>query len=290
MESILILVTAFNPLARFDPLLKCLQEYSHLPLDAHVVLYVDNDHSEDVRDLKDLIEANVCQKLKVEVQVAEPQFKDYYLCWAHKDLLRLAVSQKAYDYYLYSENDMLFTTDHFRYWRTYKNILKELNLEPSFCRYEQQGDLKIPFDNYHKLNLTDLTFDVWHDIPHKASIYITPTDPNFLGFILLANPYSGMMILDQEQAEEYIGSVSSHAELSHRLTGFRNWPIADRSSMGLAFEGLDDGQDHRRVVPLVRHNDSVVIADVGLIRHIDTKYSKPLMKQSELITTETMFV
>lgn len=290
MTKTLILVTAHNPLARFDPLMRCLKEYAGLPGDKFVVLYVDYDHRDDVYDLEELLEANLFEGLKVEIQIAGPEFKDYYLCWAHKDLLRLSVVQEAYDYYIYSENDMLFTRKHFDYWFRYKDKLKKLNLEPSFCRFERQGDLKIPFDNYKRYNLTELTEDVWHDIPHKASVYLTPEDDNFIGFILLGNPYSGMMILDQDQAAEYIASPSAHINISHMLTGHRNWPVADRSSMGLAFENLKDGQDHRRVVPLVKREGKVVIADEGLIQHLDTKYSKDLVKKSDCITTENMFV
>ena len=290
MTKTLILITAHNPLSRFDTLLRCLKEYEKFPGENFVVIYVDYEHKDDVYDLEELLEANTHERLKIEVQVAGPEFKDYYLCWAHKDLLRLSVAQKAYDYYIYSENDMLFTREHFTYWLDYKDKLKELNLEPSFCRFEEHGKLKIPFDNYKKYNLTEITENVWHDIPHKATVYLTPKDSRFIGFVLLGNPYSGMMALDQEQAEEYIMSPSSHINTSHMLTGHRNWPVADRSSMGLAFQNLDEGQDHRRVVPLVKKNGKVAIADVGLIQHLDTKYSDPLVKDPDFITTETMFV
>jgi hypothetical protein len=289
MTETLILITAHNPLSRFDPLLKCLKEYAKFSGNKTVVIYVDYEHKDDVYDFEELLEANTTQDLRIEVQIAGPEYKGYSLCWAHKDLLRLSVVQEAYDYYIYSENDMLFTREHFDYWLNYKDSLKELNLEPSFCRYELQGDLKIPFDNYKKWNLTEITEDVWHDIPHKATVYLTPTDPKFLGFILLGNPYSGMMVLDKEQAEEYIASPSSHIQISHMLTGHRNWPVADRASMGLAFENLNDGQDHRRVVPIVKKDSKIVIAEEGLIRHLDTKYSDELIKKAELITTENMF-
>tara|TARA_B100000902_G_C27211831_1_gene864817 strand:- start:307 stop:1179 length:873 start_codon:yes stop_codon:yes gene_type:complete len=290
MKKLLILVTAHDPLSRFDPLLKCLKEYAQFPVQTTVVIYIDYEHMRDQEALRDLIEANVCEKLDIELVTAPANYKGYHLCWAHKNLLRLAVTQSTYDYYMYSENDMLFTLDNFNYWLENKDALKELNLEPSFCRYELNDDLKIPFDNYKRYNLTELTENVWHDIPHKAKVYLTPTHEKYLGFVLLGNPYSGMMILDQEMAEEYIASVSSHPELSHRMVGHRNWPIADRSSMGTAFENLEDGQDHRRVVPLVHTGDWVTIADEGLIRHLDTKYSGTLLKQADCITTENMFV
>lgn len=290
MKKLLCLITAHNPLDRFDPLLRCLEEYEKFPCKTTVIIYIDYEHKDDCKTLEELIESHIDKSLDVVVSVAPKEYTGYYLCWAHKELLRVAVCEQAYDYYIYSENDMLFTPEHFDYWLSNKDFLKELNLEPSWCRYEEQGDLKIPFDNYKRYNLTEITEDVWYDIPHKASIYLTPRHEKFVGFILLGNPYSGMMILDQEQAEEYIGSISAHAEISHRLTGHRNWPIADRASMGLAFENLNDGQDHRRVVPIVKKNGSVVIADEGLIQHLDTKYSDVLIESKDLITTETMFV
>ena len=128
MEKLLILVTAHNPLSRFDPLLKCLKEYAKFPLDTTVVIYVDYEHLRDQGPLRELIDANVCDKLKIEIVSAPSNFTGYYLCWAHKNILRLAVTQNTYDYYMYTENDMLFTRDHLDYWLENKDLLKELNL------------------------------------------------------------------------------------------------------------------------------------------------------------------
>lgn len=191
---------------------------------------------------------------------------------------------------MYSENDMLFGSKQFVYWRDYKDLLKPLNLEPGFCRYEEYKGLDIPFDNYKKWDLYGLTPDVWGEIPYECGTILTPNDKNFLGFTSLGNPYAGLMILDQEDAEKYIKSESCHPQLSHRVVGKRNWPIADRSSMGLAFEGLKPNQEHRRVVPLIKCGDSVQIHPCGLVRHLDVKYSPALYEGSDTIHTGNMFL
>ena len=74
------------------------------------------------------------------------------------------------------------------------------------------------------------------------------------------------------------------------MVGKRNWPIADRSSMGLAFEGLKPNQEHRRVVPLIKSDDSVQIHPCGLVRHLDVRYSPALYEGSDTIHTENMFL
>ena len=63
MEKILILVTAHNPLSRFDPLLRCLKEYAKLPLDSTVVIYIDDEHASDSEDLK----SNKCKSSKSNI-------------------------------------------------------------------------------------------------------------------------------------------------------------------------------------------------------------------------------
>ena len=289
MKSIYITVTAHNPLDRIDTTLKVLKGYESIELEKEIDIFIDFDHRLDLDEFS-LIVASHTDFNRVGFVVAGEEYKGYDLCWAHKPSLIRRIRKKTHDFYMYSENDMLFTKKHFDYWYKHKDELKAHNLEPGFCRVECLGNKMIPFDNYRKWKLGGVTEFVWGDIPFKSEFIPKLFDEDIFGFTTLGNPYSGMMILDQEMAEEYIGSVSSHPELSHRMVGHRNWPIADRSSMGIAFENLEEGQDHRRVVPLVRKNGSVVIANEGLILHQDTKYSDTLLKQSDCITTENMFV
>jgi len=270
----LIFVTAHDPLSRFDALLKTLRGYEELPGKKDVFLYVDFGHKDAVEILKELVEANVCFN-SLTIVVAPESYEGYSLTWAHKALLREAVINKYYDFYIYSENDMVFTRDNFLYWFFYKDKLKQLNLEPGFCRYESYGSKLVPFDNHRVWSLNGATRDVWGTRPYYCETYLTPLD-DFIGFVSLGNPYMGMMILDQEMADQYVRSQSSDPINSFELTQFRCWPLADRSSMGLAFENLRPGQEHRRVVPVIKKDNCVQIAPCGLLEHCDTKYSKLL--------------
>jgi hypothetical protein len=60
--------------------------------------------------------------------------------------------------------------------------------------------------------------------------------------------------------------------------------------MGLAFEGLNPDQEHRRVVPVIFKNGVVTLADCGLVLHRDTKYSRALSENNDsMLTVNSMF-
>lgn len=285
----LVFVTAHNPLARFDALLKTLRGYEEIPGLKDVFIYIDHEHDSDKDILKDLIESNVTFN-SLHIVVASESWQGYSLTWAHKNLLREAVLNKYYDFYVYTENDMCFTSENFLYWFLYKDRLKKLNLEPGFCRYESYESLMVPFDNHKVWQLNKPTPDVWGTRPYQVESYLTPLDESFVGFVSLGNPYMGMMILDQEMAEKYVVSASSDPVKSFELTQFRCWPLADRSSMGLAFENLRPGQEHRRVVPVIKVDNSLQIAPCGLVEHCDTKYSRDLQdKLGRVLDLTEMF-
>jgi hypothetical protein len=274
-HKFLVLITAHNPLARFDALLKTLRGYEEIPGQIDVFIYIDYEHREDESILRELVNSNVSFN-SLSIVVASEAWQGFSLTWAHKGLLREAVLNNYYDFYVYTENDMCFTSENFIYWFLYKDRLKKLNLEPGFCRYETYKSKLVPFDNHKVWQLNRATSDVWGDRPYQVETYLTPLDDWFIGFASLGNPYMGMMILDQEMAERYVHSQSFDPVRSFELTQFRCWPLADRSSMGLAFENLRLGQEHRRVVPIVKVGDKVQIAPFGLIEHCDTKYSLEL--------------
>jgi len=288
MKSIYIAVTAHNPLSRVAQILEVLKGYTTLPLKVDVDFYIDSNHRHDLDEFS-LIVASHIKLNRIGFSVAPSFYTGFSLCWAHKPYFVKQVEEKNYDFYMYSEDDMKFTEQNFSYWLKYKNFLKQFNYEPGFCRFEKCKGRKIPFDNYRKWSLNGETKSVWGDVPYKCDFLLTPNDSEFIGFTTLGNPYNGMMILDQEQADEYIKSESMHPEKSHALTGKRNWPIADRSSMGTAFENLLPWQEHRRVVPLVRSGDSLTLAECGLLEHLDKKYSVALAKEQPIIDTDTMF-
>jgi hypothetical protein len=97
------------------------------------------------------------------------------------------------------------------------------------------------------------------------------------------------MILDSFDAVEYVKSGSMDPAKSVEIVGFRNWPLADRSSMGLAFENPPSGFEHRRCIPVIEENGVYKPHPCCLLAHDDTKYSIELAKtQPELITCDKM--
>jgi hypothetical protein len=84
------------------------------------------------------------------------------------------------------------------------------------------------------------------------------------------------MILDQADAEAYIRSDSCDPGKSYAKVGIRNWPIADRSSLGLTFENVPSGYEHRRCVPMRKENGVYKLHSSSLILHDDLKYSPKL--------------
>lgn len=290
MENLrsIIFVTAYDPWKRIDVLLETLRGYSEIPGLLDVVVHIDWDSRESQALLEQLLKEEFSFN-DLSVVVAGEEYEGFTLTWAHKEALKDLIKLKAYDIYIYTENDILFKREHFIYWYSWKDRLKRLNLEPGFCRFEKFEDKSVPFDNHRVWNLRGKTKAVWGERPYTCDLLLTPNDES-LGFVSLGNPYSGMMILDQEMADVYVNSLSSNPVKSMERVSFRCWPIADRSSLGTAFENLLPNQEHRRVVPLILNEGKVTIAPYGLLEHMDTKYSSELsQKLNSVLDITEMF-
>lgn len=286
-EKIWVAITAHKPMSRLNGLIDVLNEYLKFPFDFAVSIYIDYDSQNDVELLESVLEPY--KKLNVQVVVAAPNYENWYLTWAHKNDLALEILYKRADFYIYQENDMVLTLENFLYWRKWKPVLERRGLEPGFIRYENFESKRIPFDNHHVFSLTKETPNVWYDIGFTVpKILVVDYDVDF--FVQVSNPYYGAMILNQADGEKYIRSDSFDPEKSYGKVGIRNWPIADRSSMGLAFEDVPAELEHRRCVPVVKENGAYVPHDAGLILHDDSRYAPELaLKPEGVIDCKEMF-
>ena len=275
-KKVWVAITAHDPLKRIDPLINVLTEYSRFFHEISVNIYVNYEAQDDVSTLESVFEQ--FDTLQINVKVASPEYKNWYLTWAHKHDLMTAVLNRTADFYIYQENDIYITNENFNYYRKWKPVLSKYGLEPGFGLYEEYDNKRVLIGNYNQWSLTKETPNVWHHFGFKVPKTLV-VDHEIDFFIQLGSPYYCGMILDQMDAEIYIRSDSCHPERSYPKTGIRNWPIADRSSMGLAFEQLPSGYEHRRCVPVHRKNGAYEILPYGLIKHDDNKYSKNLKKQ-----------
>jgi hypothetical protein len=280
LKRIWAAITAHKPLERIDCLINLLRGYMEFPFSFEINIYIDYASQDDIEVLE--VTLSEFKKLNLQIKVASPAYEGWYLTWAHKTDLAQAILNNKADYYIYTENDMLMNYENFKYYLKWKPALAKYKLEPGFVRYEKKYDKKIPFDNYHKYSLTKETPNVWSDQGYKVPNLLV-VDYSVSFFVALANPYYGAMILDQNEGEQYIRSDSYDPHKSYEKVGIRNWPIADRSSMGLAFESPPPGFQHRRCVPVRKVKDHYEILDCGLICHDDDKYTKNLQNDSDLL-------
>lgn len=286
-KKLWVAITAHNPLNRVDCLLSVIQQYLEYEMDVDIFIYVNNEAQEDVPALSEYLEPYGTQ-LNLNIVVAGPEYQGWALTWAHKTDLVLACMNYRYDYYIYQENDMLLTWDNFKYWVRWRPRLARLGLEPGFIRYENHDQGKIPFDNHYEYSLTSETPNVWSERGFTVPKVLV-VDHEIKFFVQVANPYYGAMILDKFGAVKYVKSQSMDVRGSCLVVSYRNWPLADRSSMGLAFEDVPATHEHTRCIPVVEHNGRYEPHEAALICHNDTKYSVELSeKLPKLVTCKTM--
>jgi hypothetical protein len=287
-KKLWVAITAHNPLNRLNSLINVLNEYQRFPHEVRVNIYVNYEAQDDVSTLESVLEQ--FDKLKIDVKVASPDYENWYLTWAHKLDLALAILNREADFYIYQENDVLLRPDNFDYYMKWKPVLGRYGLEPGFALYENFDNKRVPIGNYERWSLVRETPNVWHDIGFTVpKLLVVDYEVDF--FIQLGSPYYCGMILDQADGEKYIRSDSYDPEKSYPKTGIRNWPIADRSSMGIAFENPPRGHEHRRCVPVAKCGDNYQILKYGLIEHDDNKYSQRLKEQhGDLLCLEEMLI
>jgi hypothetical protein len=158
----------------------------------------------------------------------------WLLTWQHKVSLLNAIKKgQKNSIYICMEDDALFAEDNLNYFLKYKEKLKNKGLLPSFLRIEwsYKHNEFVPIDHFQKAELSA------REIPNVEI-------DNRL-FVELPNSYSGIIVLDQELAEEYSASPASK-EFESRMLSW--WDIGARAAMGLQFVNVPKGFNSRNVV------------------------------------------
>lgn len=160
----------------------------------------------------------------------------WLLTWEHKERLRQDVRNGSKSsVYLYLEDDELFCNLNFQYWKCWKDKLKAFRLFPSFLRTEWS----FINENESPIDVFDNGFIPLSDLPFQ--------EIEGVQFVQLPNPYSGLYIFDQEQAEEHLNGPAFSEVSSRSLTW---WDIGARSTMGDQFVSVPIGFQSRSVVPV----------------------------------------
>ena len=286
-----IAVTAFDPLSRPEAIEECLQlGWLSLPGYKDIYYFVDKAHEHDVIQFSErYLKGNDWSN--IHVMCCDKPWEGWFLTWAHKPHMLQAIQSSKFDYYIYAENDIKFTYDNFKYWEKHRHSLREQNLEPSFATYEKFEGKKSVITNQGGMQLNCKTYNPAWGRDYIALTHLNTTGEDYAAFVSPENPYPCLMILDQEDATRYIHSPAHEMQTAHTLAGDRGWGIPEAASMGLCFNELRAGQEHRRVLPLNMVNGKPVVPDEGLVEHVDNKYTqKKLAAHQPIILPEDMYV
>lgn len=185
---------------------------------------------------------------------------NWLLTWVHKSQMKCDVESRrnsSNSFYLYIEDDALFTEANLKYFMDYLPAMKELGLIPGFIRSEWSHihECWTHPDSFEKAKFED-----------DFSNY--PFDPRFK-LAQFANPYSASILLDQPLAEEYFASESSIQQLAcfkHPII----FDIGSTAALGLICENVPQGYKHRTAV--ICNANNLYPIPGSIIRHMDDRY------------------
>lgn len=279
-------VTAHDPLNRIHSLRHIFLEYLKFSADVRIYLTINKEAESDIEEVKYSLSD---LPLLCTFLCATEADLGFALPWTNTQVFKEHVDTNDADFYIYQEDDIILTVDNFKYYTLWKSLTETLNLEPGFIRYEVFESKKIPFDNHHEWSLIKPTKNAlpFGDFQTKCFLLNVP-EADCL--VQLGNPYYGASILSQQDAEIYICSDSFDVNQSYLKSGFRDWPIADRRSMGLCFENLTKQQQHRRCIPVKKQGSTYIPLKESLILHCGVKYSQQLKSQSNKLIDVESFI
>ena len=153
------------------------------------------------------------------------------LTWKSRKLIQK--QRKNYDYYIYSEDDCVFTKKNFKYWVKYSKILEKYRYNPGFIRTE----------------LSPKTNQLWTvDLFHKLYRHINIKNRKYL---VLDNPYFAMWIMDRKLLNNFIKSKFWDLNKWRGLNSFTK--LYDREKSAVGWHGLNMNRFHATVVPLEKN-------------------------------------
>ncbi len=167
----------------------------------------------------------------------------FYLSWKCRKLL--FKQKKIYDYFIYTEDDILFTTKNFLYFKKYNSLCLKNNYNLGFVRAEDRKSKGL--------------YAV--DIFNKLREFISLEGKKF---IINNNPYCGLWIMQKEEFNDFVKSDLWKFKWKKNYQCYGS--IREMSAIGWHATNMVRYQS--TIIPIKRqiHNDSIII-------HLDNKYS-----------------
>lgn len=190
-------------------------------------------------------------------------FIPWLLTWQHKEIMLKNISEgNTNSIYLYLEDDAIFTSENLEYFLDFIPILNKVGLVPGFLRAE--------WSDIHKSWIHPDSFSA---DANKPFFEIEGTEHLFLQ---RENPYSALILLNQELGVEYIKSESfkqAEAWKKHPII----FDIGSTAALGLISENIPAGFINRMATPVNKVNCYPVPGSV--IRHQGDRYANDLWQK-----------
>ena len=170
----------------------------------------------------------------------------FYLSWKFRK--EMEKQKNSYDFFIYTEDDILFTKKNFEYWKKYKDQCLSNKLNLGFVRVE---------DNKSKgLYLVDIF--------HSLYKYIFINDNKY--FINNVNPYCAFWIYDKIEFKKFINTKIWKFNWKKNYQAFGN--IREMAAMGM--HGINMPIYRKTIIPV---NKSNKLDPGSVICHLENKYS-----------------
>ena len=193
---------------------------------------------------------NIKKKLKFVNFITHNLTKEdpHKLSWKCRTLMEKQKDQ--FDYYIYSEDDILFNKRNFKAWLNYKDLCIDNNFNLGFLRTEKSKKNKILWSIDQPKNLDE-------------SMII---DKNV--FVVLKNPYCAMWIYDNKEFNNFIKSEFWYLDDWSGDNPYTELKTREKSAIG--WHGLNMKRYKASIIPIKNFK----IVEGFYIQHIDNKYIK----------------
>jgi hypothetical protein len=173
----------------------------------------------------------------------------FYLSWKCRNLI--FKQRNIYDYFIYSEDDILFNLENFLYWKKYNYFCKKNNYNIGFVRVEDRK-----FKGLYAV-----------DIFIKLKKFINLQGKNFI--INDNNPYCALWIMSKNELHSFIRSNIWRFKWKTKYQSYGD--IRAMSAMGRHAKNIDYYK--ATILPIKKINNRSKIEKGAVILHLDNKYS-----------------
>jgi hypothetical protein len=271
---ILVAITVHFNAARLEYLAEVLRSLAEFPVAAMHVVLITNTVAE--------AELGVLQRLCDEVLVGksaslhryEYLAHPFYLTWRHREFVATEFgdgSERKYTHFIYLEDDIRLSFMNFCYFVTYREVLRDAGLLPSFLRVE-----------FNK------TLNGYVNSDTKVPVDLNEQPREDRGEMLLANmpfPYTACYVLDADLAREFLGTSSFGRERSRAMT---EWDVRERAAMGLCYENIPNSFQCRYVVPIVKASGMAL--NCAWVSHLPNNYANDANSAFGKVRMDSLFV